>query len=66
MNTSMLFFAGNAKLKPFVPSERIILPKTTSEHKSQLSESMMVNSSKEAKQFEFLNDEEDMKEWEAN
>ena len=64
MNTSMLFFAGNAKLKPFVPSERLTKAQPT-DQKSDLSESLMINATKEGKQFEFLNDEEEIKEWET-
>lgn len=62
----MLFFAGNAKLKPFVPTERAKITKpAVVDSEPNLSESLMTNVSKDAKQFDFLKDE-DRKDWEAN
>jgi hypothetical protein len=61
----MLFFAGNAKLKPFVPTERSKMTKANeSSDQPTLSESMMKNATK--KEFDFLKDTDDMKAWEAN
>lgn len=63
MGTSMLFFAGNAKLKPFVPTERSKISKP-SEDRPVMSESLMTNA--DTKQFDFLKDDDDAKEWQAN
>jgi hypothetical protein len=61
MGTSMLFFAGNAKLKPFVPSERKPLLTKEIGDKPHMSESLMTSA--DAKQFDFLKDADDAKEW---
>ena len=64
-----LFFAGNAKLKPFVPSDRKPLKKlgqTDDMQGSNAGESQMRIGSKNDDNFAFLKDDEDMREWEAN
>ena len=63
----MLFFAGNAKLKPFVPTESGRLSKPSKDaDQPALSESLMTNASKDGNQFDFMKDTEGMKQWEAN
>ena len=75
--TPLLFFAGNAKLKPFVPTEKRQHTRTdkveqkirgTGEPKRNqfAGESLMTIGSKNEEQFAFLKDDEDIKEWEAN
>jgi hypothetical protein len=68
MQTSMLFFAGNAKLKPFVPTERSskLTKPNLSDNQPALSESLMTSVVKNSKEFDFLKDPDDMKAWEAN
>ena len=64
-----LFFAGNAKLKPFVPSDRKPIKRSgqKEEHSSKnAGESKMRIGSKHDETFAFLKDDEDMREWEAN
>ena len=75
--TPLLFFAGNAKLKPFVPSteKRMTVKKSSSStqqyqprigggSKSELGESMMKRGKKD--DFAFLTDDAEVREWEAN
>lgn len=74
----MLFFAGNAKLKPFVPSteQRKVGGSSSNKHrsskrlgvattaKSEMGESMMRRGRKN--DFAFLTDDAEVREWEAN
>ena len=78
-STPLLFFAGNAKLKPFVPSteKRANHSSSSNKHrngreagggyggsKSELGESMMRKGRKD--DFSFLTDDAEVREWEAN
>ena len=73
--TPLLFFAGNAKLKPFVPSteqRRVGGGKNRSSKglgiattaKSEMGESLMKRGRKN--DFAFLTDDAEVREWEAN
>ena len=78
-STPLLFFAGNAKLKPFVPSteKRGLHSSSNNKHrsgregaggyggsKSELGESKMTRGRKD--DFAFLTDDAEVREWEAN